>query len=108
METQLLKSSVRLFSVCCGVVVYVFCCCSLQDMMAALNSELQCSQGTVGELKSAINDVSPFPSALFSLLVLSPAPHLSAFLPPPQLVTENQALVEKNLSLKELHCQVCP
>ena len=96
------------------VVIIVVVCCFIQDMMAALNSELQCSQGTVGELKSAISDVSPFllpyptlPPPSFSHLVQPPLPHPFT-LSSSQLVTENQALVEKNLSLKETQCQVCP
>lgn len=38
---------------CCFIIL----CIVLQDAMMALNSELQLSQGTIGELKSSVREV---------------------------------------------------
>ena len=64
-------------------------------MMTALNNELKISQGTVNDLKSSIGDVS--------LKIEQTTNYSKIFL---QLVSQNQALMEKHYGLQDKQLEV--
>lgn len=77
----------------------------LQDAMMALNSELQLSQGTIGALKTSVRDVSKLNTCI-QVYIYRTILNLRYTYVCSQLVTQNQELVEKNVSLQEVTAEV--